>query len=88
MNGRGLGGAVGFVAGATFWYFTRGRASEAGARPSPARSLPRIGLAGSALGLSVMASAQRGVSWSVSSICFSLVAIILLATVARDALRR
>ena len=87
MTARVLLGAIAFVAGAALWFFTRGRAAADG-RATPAASLPRIGLAASALGLSVMASAQRGVSWSVSSICFSLVAIVLLVTVARDALRR
>ena len=88
MNGRVLVGAVTFVAGAAIWFYTRGRAATAADRRHPLASLPRLGVAAAALGVSVMASAQRGLSWSISSICFSLVAIVLLVLVARDALRR
>ena len=88
MNGRVLLGAVMFVGGAAVWFFSRDAATRARSRRVVAGTLPRLGVAVGSLGLSIMASAQRGVSWSVSSICFSLIAIILLVLVARDSLRR
>ena len=80
-------GSAAFVLGALLWFLTRGRAS-ASAPHGPASMLPRVGLALAALGLSTLASAQPGVAWSISSICFSLVAIVLIVTVLRDSLRR
>ena len=82
-------GIVTFVVGAVLWFFT-------GAGFGPARAtratrppwVPRLGLALGALGLSVLASTQPGLSWSVSSICFSLVALVLIATILRDSMRR
>jgi hypothetical protein len=87
VTGRVLLGATLFVLGAALWFFGRG----AGQGDPPRRvraSIPRLGVALGSLGLSVMASAQPGVAWSVSSICFSLIAIVLLLTVVREALRR
>ena len=81
-------GAVAFVAGALLWFFSRGRPVAAATTPVPVATLPRVGLALSALGLATLASTQPGVAWSVSSICFSLVAIVLIVTVLRDSLRR
>ena len=88
MEARIVIGAVAFVAGAAIWFFGRRRAVDAADRRAPAASLPRIGIAMGALGLSVLASSQRGLGWSISSICYSLVAILLLVRVARDSLRR
>ena len=80
-------GAITFLAGAALWWAAGGRfrAPVAGSRPP---WIPRLGLALGALGLSVLASTRPGLSWAVSSICFSLVAIVLLAWVLRENLRR
>lgn len=80
-------GAATFLVGAAVWFAAGGRfrAPRAGDGPP---WLPRLGLALGALGLSVLASTRPGASWAVSSICFSIVAIVLLAWVLRDNLRR
>lgn len=86
-------GVATFVAGAIVWFATgasfgpAARRARAGLAPRAAW-VPRFGLALAALGLSVLASTQPGLSWTISSICFSLVAIILLLWVLRDNLRR
>jgi hypothetical protein len=41
-----------------------------------------------ALGLSTLARTQEGLAWSISSICFSLIAIILIGSVVLEMLRR
>lgn len=80
-------GAVTFVAGAALWFAAGGRfgAPRPGDRPP---WLPRLGLALGALGLSVLASTRAGVSWAISSICFSIVAIVLLFWVLSENLKR
>lgn len=80
-------GALTFLVGAAVWFAAGDRfgAPRAGAR-SP--WIPRLGLALGALGLSVLASTRPGVSWAISSICFSVVAIVLLVWVLRENLRR
>ena len=80
-------GVVTFVIGAVVWYFTGASFGPAARRPTPPW-VPRFGLALGALGLSVLASTRAGFGWTVSSICFSLVSIILLVWVLRDNLRR
>ena len=50
--------------------------------------LPRLAVAVTALGAGTLASTRPGVAWSLSSISFSLVAIVLLVLVIRDTLRR
>ena len=50
--------------------------------------LPRLALAVTALGVGTLASTRPGLAWSVSSISFSLVAIVLLLLVIRETLRR
>jgi hypothetical protein len=50
--------------------------------------LPRLALAVTALGVGTLASTRPGIAWSVSSISFSLVAIVLLLLVIRETLRR
>lgn len=50
--------------------------------------LPRLAIAITALGAGTLASTRPGVGWSLSSISFSLIAIILLVLVIRDTLRR
>jgi peptidoglycan/LPS O-acetylase OafA/YrhL len=50
--------------------------------------VPTLAIAIGALGISTAAAAQPGVAWSISSICFSLIAIILILVVIREILRR
>jgi peptidoglycan/LPS O-acetylase OafA/YrhL len=57
-------------------------------RSNVPRWVPPLAIAIGALGLSVAASSQPGVGWSISSICFSLIAIVLILTVIRDILKR
>ena len=52
------------------------------------RWVPPLAIAIGALGLSTAAASQPGLGWSISSICFSLIAIILIVTVIREMLRR
>ena len=52
------------------------------------RWVATLAVAIGALGLSTAAASQPGLGWSISSICFSLIAIILIVTVIRDMLRR
>ena len=75
-------GIVTFVAGVGLWY----RTQRAPGRGPP--WLGRLGLGAGALGISTLAMTQPGLSWTISSICFSIVAIALLAWVIVEALRR
>ena len=50
--------------------------------------VPTLAVAIGALGLSTAAASQPGIAWSISSICFSLIAIILILLVIREILRR
>ena len=50
--------------------------------------MPRLALAVAALGVATLAATRPGVGWSVSSISFSLIAIVLLLWVIVDMLRR
>ena len=50
--------------------------------------LPRLALAVTALGVGTLAATRPGIAWSLSSISFSLVAIVLLVLVIRETLRR
>ena len=52
------------------------------------RWVPTLAIAIASLGISVAVASQPGIAWSVSSICFSLIAIILILVVIRDILRR
>ena len=52
------------------------------------RWVPTLALAIGSLGISVAVASRRGVGWSISSICFSLIAIILILQVMREMLRR
>ena len=52
------------------------------------RWVPTLAVAIGALGISTAAASQPGLGWSISSICFSLIAIVLIVTVIRDMLRR
>lgn len=79
-------GIVTFVAGAAVWFVT-GAPFFARRRAYPPWA-PRFGLAMGALGLSVLASTRPGLSWDISSIGFSIVAIVLFAWVLLDTARR
>ena len=50
--------------------------------------MPRVAIAVTALGASTIVSTRPGIYWSVSSMSFSLVAIVLLIGVIRETLRR
>lgn len=52
------------------------------------RWVPTLALAIGSLGVSVAVATRSGIGWSISSICFSLIAIILILVVMRDMLRR
>src|SRR5688500_11810744 len=80
-------GVVTFLSGAVVWFLTAPTFARPGRPPRPAW-LARFGLALGALGLSVLASTRPGFGWTISSICFSLIAIVLLVWVLRDNVRR
>ncbi len=50
--------------------------------------VPILAIAIGSLGLSTAASTQQGLGWSISSICFSIIAIVLILLVMREILRR
>ena len=85
---RVIVGSVAFVLGAALWFHSRARGARAAGTVVTVATLPRVGLAVAALGLSVLASSRPGVGWSVSSICFSVIAIVLIVMVLRDNVRR
>jgi len=75
--------AATLVAGAILLWFASRRE-----RTRVPRWVPTLAIAIGALGISTAAASQPGLGWSISSICFSLIAIILIVTVIRDLLRR
>lgn len=50
--------------------------------------VPTLAIAIGSLGVSTAAATRQGIGWSISSICFSLIAIILILVVMRQILRR
>jgi len=74
-------GIVTFLVGCALWY----RSRRSGAR-FPAR-ITRLGLGTGALGLGALAMTQPGMFWIISSICFSIVAIVLIGWVLLDTMQ-
>lgn len=75
-------GVLTFVGGATLWYVANRD------RELLPEWVMRLALGLTALGLSTLARTQQGLAWSISSICFSLIAIIMLASVVLEMLRK
>ena len=75
-------GIITFIVGVAVWY----RTHRAPGHGPP--WLGRLGLGTASLGVSTLAMTQSGLPWTVSSICFSIVAIALLGTVVVETLRR
>ena len=80
-------GVATFLVGATLLFLATPALAGARAGRRPAW-VQHLRAAMGALGIAVLASTRPGLGWSVSSICFSLIAIILLATVLRAQVRR
>jgi hypothetical protein len=70
------------VGAALLWFVSRRESSRV------PQWVPTLAMAIGSLGVSVGVATQAGVGWSVSSICFSLIAIVLILLVLRDILRR
>lgn len=70
------------IGGAALWLAARRERSRV------PRWVPTLAVAIASLGVSVAVATQPGIGWSISSICFSLIAIILIVVVLRDMLRR
>ena len=75
-------GILTFLLGAGIW-----ARSEWRENPAPGW-VARLGLGTAALGLSTLAMTQPGLWWIIASICFSIVAIILIGWVITDTIRR
>ena len=75
-------GILTFLLGAGLW-----ARSEWRRRPSPPW-LARLGLGTASLGISTLAMTQPGLPWIFSSICFSVIAIVLIGWVVVDTIRR
>ena len=75
--------AATLLLGAALLWFTSRR--ERGRVP---QWVPVLAVAIAALGLSTAASTRVGLALSVSSICFSVIAIVLILVVIREILRR
>ena len=82
MTPRLLLGIALFVTGAVVW-----RLARSGILAGPAW-LPRLGLGVGALGLGTLALTQPGLWWSVASIMFGAVAVVLLGAIVLQNLRR
>jgi hypothetical protein len=75
-------GVATFMGGALLW-----RYSARPGRPGPPW-LGRLGLAMASLGIGTLAMTQAGLAWAISSICFSLIAIVHLVTILWELLRK
>ena len=70
------------VGAALLWFASRGERSRV------PRWVPTLAIAIASLGVSVGVASQPGIGWSISSICFSLIAIVLILLVIREILKR
>jgi hypothetical protein len=70
------------VGAALLWFASRREQSRV------PRWVPTLAIAIASLGVSVAVASQPGIGWSISSICFSLIAIILILVVIREILKR
>ena len=75
--------AATLIVGAALLWFTSRRE-----RSRVPQWVPTLAVAIVSLGLSVAVASRPGIGWSISSICFSLIAIILILTVIRAILKR
>ncbi len=86
-------GAACFLVGGGLWLLARRQehASQASGAPPTARVLPpllpRFGLALGALGAAAMSSTRPELSWTISTICFAAVSIVLFITILVEQLR-
>jgi len=70
------------VRAALLWFASRRERSRV------PRWVPTLAIAIASLGVSVAVASEPGIGWSISSICFSLIAIVLILVVIREILRR
>ena len=70
------------VGAALLWFVSRRERSRV------PRWVPTLAIAIASLGVSVAVASEPGIGWSISSICFSLIAIVLILVVIREILRR
>ena len=70
------------VGAALLWFVSRRERSRV------PRWVPTLAIAIASLGVSVAVASEPGIGWSISSICFSLIAIVLILLVIREILRR
>jgi hypothetical protein len=75
-------GVVTFMGGALLWRY----AARPGRTGPP--WLGRLGMAMASLGIGTLAMTQSGLAWAISSICFSLIAIVYLVTILWELLRK
>jgi hypothetical protein len=75
--------AATLIVGAALLWFTSRRE-----RSRVPQWVPTLAVAIASLGISVAVASRPGIGWSISSICFSLIAIILILTVIRAILKR
>ena len=75
-------GIATFVAGAILWRIAGRRR---GAYPV---WVPRLAVGLTALGLATLATTQPGLAWSISAICFGLIAVVLIGWALWDNLPR
>ena len=75
-------GIATFVAGAILWRIAARRRGE---YPP---WVPRLAVGLGALGLATLATTQPGLPWSISAICFGLIAVVLIGWALWDNVRR
>ena len=75
-------GLLTLVAGIALWFSAKRE------RADVPRWLPRLAIAIGTLGASTILSTRLGVAWSIASSSLSVVAIVLIATVMREILKK